>query len=196
MSLRKILILTACAALLASHSASASDLPSSVKTYLQTQHLLDEGDRPLPDCNATRTGSGNVFVQYTLSNWSAMLDNLGSIAPTPKQQKLVIRAIEYLPQRDYLKALYKLCDLSAAGVVKSETLEFAVRARTPKNGILSNNYQDAQVVQLVQHLQSVFPKDSKIQGLLSDILSGKQKAVDRQWADDDDLPAPATLPAQ
>jgi hypothetical protein len=196
MRLQKILVLTACVALLTSHSASASDLPSSVKTYLQTQHLLDEGGRPLPDCNATQTGSGDVFVQYVLSNWSAMLDNLGSVAPAPKQQKLVIRALEYLPPRDYLRALNKLCDLSAAGVVKSETLEFAVRARTPKNGLLSNNYQDPQVVQLVQRLQSLLPKDSQTQGWLSDILSGKQKAVDQQWADEEDVAAPATLPAQ
>jgi hypothetical protein len=196
MSFKNILVLTACVALLTSHSAIALDLPSSVKTYLQTKHLLDESGRPLPDCNATLTGSGNVFVQYVLSNWSAMLDNLAAIAPAPQQQKLVIRAIEYLPPRDYLKALNKLCDLNAAGVVKSETLEFAVKARSPENGLLSKNYQDTQVIQLVQRLQALFPKDSKIQGLLGDILSGKQKAVDQKKADDEDVTAPVTLPAQ
>lgn len=186
----------ACVALFTPQLAKALDLPPQVKNYLQTQHLLDEGGRPLADCNATQTGSGDVFVQYTLSNWSAMLDNLAAIAPAPTQQKLVIRAIEYLPPRDYLKALNKLCDLNAAGVVKPQILEFAVRARTPKNGLLSNNYQDPQVVQLVQRLQSLLSKDSQTQGWLSDILSGKQKAVDQQWADDEGVPAPAALPAQ
>ena len=196
MNFPKILVLTACVALFAPPSARALDLPASVKNYLQTQHLLDEGGRPLPDCNATQTGNGDVFVQYVQSNWSAILDNLAALAPDPRQQKLVIRAIEYLPPRDYLTALNKLCDLNAAGVVKTQILDFAVRARTPKNGLLSNNYQDPEVVQLVQRLQSQLPKDSQTQGLLSDILSGKQKAVDHQWADDENVPAPATLPAQ
>jgi hypothetical protein len=77
-----------------------------------------------------------------------------------------------------------------------QTLEFAVHGRYPINSFLSNNYQDPQVVQLAQRLQSLLPKDSKEQSLLTDILSGKQKGVDQDEAGEEDTPPPATLPPQ
>jgi hypothetical protein len=49
---------------------------------------------------------------------------------------------------------------------------------------------------LAQRLQSLLPKDSKEQSLLTDILSGKQKGVDQDEAGEEDTPPPATLPPQ
>ena len=192
----KLPILTACAVLFGLQMARALDLPPEIKEYLQSQHLLDETDAPLPYLNATQTGSGNVFAQYIISNWSEILDNLSVIAPEPRQQQLVIRAIESLPGKAYLDALNKLCDLEAKGVISSKTLQFAIDGRFPKNGFFSNNYQDPQVIRLVKRLQSLFPKDSKTQGLLADILSGKQRAIDQDRAGVEGTPPPASLSAQ
>jgi hypothetical protein len=113
-------------------SAPALDLPPQIKDYLQTQQLLDERGSPLPLCNANQTGVGDLFVQYTAANWSAMLDNLSTIAPEPRQQRLIIRAVEYLPGRDYLTALEKLGDSMANGFVSNETMELPSRQGSRK----------------------------------------------------------------
>lgn len=187
-------ILTGCVALLAAQSAVAFDLPNQVKEYLKTQHLME--DEGLPYCNADQTGIGDVFANYTLAHWSAMLDSLATIAPELRQQELIVRVIEWLPGRDYLKALNRLCDLNGKGIVKGEILEFAVHGKVPKHGFLSANYQDPQVIQLVQRLQSLLPKDSKTQAMLADILSGKQKGVDEDAAGEEGLVPPVKLPPQ
>jgi hypothetical protein len=196
MNLKKLFTLMAYIALSTFQSAMALSLPAQVSEYLKKQHLLDEGGRPLPLCNADQTGDGDVFVEYTMTNWPAMLDNLASIAPEPRQQELVIRAMEALPGRTYLRALNKLCDLNEKGAVKSGTLEFAVEGRAPKHGFLSNNYQDPQVAKLVRRFQSLLPKNSKKQSLLADILSGKQKTVDQDSIQEEGFAPPVTLPPQ
>jgi hypothetical protein len=178
MSKVRFLFSMACALFCGVQSAPALDLPPLIKDYLQTQQVLEAKGSPLPLCNADQTGGGDLFVQYTTANWSAMLDNLSTIAPEPRQQRLIIRAIEYLPGRDYLTALEKLCVSKANGFVSNETMEFALDARFPKQGYLADNYQDRQVIRLVKRLQSLLPNESNVQRLLADILNGRAKAGD------------------
>jgi hypothetical protein len=190
---QKILILSAFIAFSHLSSANALDLPLQVQNYLQTQHLLDEGEKPLPD---SRAANANVFVEYTLTHWQAMLDNISTIAPTSRQQYIIIRAIESLPGKVYLDALNKLCDLEEKKIISTAALEFAIDGRIPKNGFLANNYQDPRVVRLVCRAQRLLPRDAKIQGVLADILSGKRIEFERKKIEDEDLGQPEKLPPQ
>jgi hypothetical protein len=90
------------------------DLPSDVKSFLQTQDVMDDGYRSLPP-----TPDGHAFRRYMASNWQSVLDNIQSIAPNPKEQRLIISSLDDLPAREYLKALDKLCDLQAHKAIRA-----------------------------------------------------------------------------
>ena len=171
--------------------ARGIDLPKEISDYLQTQHVIDDGYRSLPYCNLTQTGSGDVFRHYIAANWQAVLENISSIAPNSRQQELIISAIEDLPGRTYIKALQRLCDLQKQKAISQQILEFAIDG--PRKSLLSNNYRDPQVIELVQRLQSQLPKNSKIQPLLSNILIGKQRSIDIESAENIGDRSPETL---
>jgi len=156
----------------------AIDLPKQVADYLQSQHLLDEGNVPLPLCNSTQTGNGDVFIKYTTANWPAMLQNISIIAPDIRSQKLIIRVIEFLPPEEYLVALNKLCDLRDSQCISNALFEFIIDERPPKTAFLSYNYQNAQVRQLIARFQSMLPTNNSAQPILVKILDGSKKVTD------------------
>lgn len=171
-----------------SQPADALDLPPQVREFLQTQHVMDDGYRSVPP-----SPQGLLFRSYITSNWQAVLDNFPSVAPEPREQLLVISALEDLPARTYLKALNKLCDLQKHNAISTQMLEKAVKG--PRSSLLSNNYQDPEVIEVVQRFQSQLPKNSEVQGWLADILSGKQRSIDIEGAGEVGDPPPETLPS-
>jgi len=167
--------------------ARALVLPPEVKTFLQTQHIMDDSYRSIPP-----VGSGLVFRHYMTSHWQAVLDNFQLIAPEPREELLIISALEDLPARTYLKELDKLCDMREHETISTQMLENAVDG--PRSNLLSNNYRDPEVIAVVRRFQSQLPKDSEVQRLLANILSGKQRAIDIEGAADIGNPPPETLP--
>lgn len=167
----------------------AIDPPQNVKDYLQVGTITEFG--VLSDLE----GNGKAFVEYIAPNWNAVLTGLATVAPTAKQQRLVVAAIEFVQGRDYLSALNKLCDLKAAGSLSDEVVDFAIRGTRIKKGFLSYNFQDTQTRQLIQRVQTLLPANSSTQPLLADILSGAQKTKDKDYFEFNDLPEPTPLPA-
>jgi hypothetical protein len=186
--MKKLILWIALALLSGPETVRALDLPPEVKEFLQTQHVMDDGYRSIPP-----TSSGHVFRQYITSNWQAVLDNFAPVAPEPREKQLIISALEEdLPARIYLKALNKLCDLQKNNVISAQLLEYAVRG--PRSNLLSNNYKDSEVIELVNRFQSQLRKNSDAQQCLADILSGKQRAIDIEGAEEVGNPPPETLP--
>jgi len=185
---RKIFFcLVGCVALPMIRLGEAFDLPPTVKEFLQTQHVMDDGYRSVPPAS-----SGLAFRKYITSNWQVILDSLPSIAPEPTEQVLIISALEEdLPARTYLKALNKLCDLQKQNAISTKMLENAING--PRSNLLSNNYQDPEVIELVRRFQSQLPKNTKIQQWLAEILSGKQRSIDIEGAAEVGDAPPETL---
>ena len=171
-----------------SSSLMAIDPPQNIKDYLHAGTVTEYG--VLSELN----GNGKVFVEYVVPNFNIILTELSTIAPTAKQQLLVVAAIEFVQNQDYLSALNKLCDLKAAGTLSDEVLDFAIRGTRIKKGFLSYNFQNTKTRQLIQRVQGLLPVNSPIQSLLADILSGSQKAKDHDFFELNDLPEPTPLP--
>jgi hypothetical protein len=188
--MKKLILWIALTLLSGPETVRALDLPPTVKEFLQTQHVMDDSYRDVPPIPA-----GHEFRHYITSNWQAVLDSFASVAPEPSEQQLIISALEEdLPARAYLKALNKLCDLQKNNAISAQLLEYAVRG--PRSNLLSNNYKDSEVIELVNRFQSQLPKSSDAQQWLADILSGKERSIDIEGAEEVGNTPPETLPRQ
>jgi hypothetical protein len=167
-------------------SGDVPNLPPDVKSFLQTQDVMDDGYRSIPP-----TPEGHAFRNYMASNWQAVLDNIQSVAPNPKAQRLIISALDDLPARTYLKALDKLCDLQTHGAISSEMLAYAFKGH--RRSLLSKNYQDPDVIDLAHRVQTQLPKNTEIQQWAASVLSGKQHDIDARGASDAGEPEPEVL---
>jgi hypothetical protein len=188
MNRKALVFVMSCFALTTSQLVAALGLPPKVREFLQTQHVIDDSYDSIPI-----TPDGQLFRSYIADNWKAVLSDFPSIAPEPREQLLIFSALEDLPGRTYLKALNQLCDLQKHNVITTELLEHAITG--PRGNLLSNNYQDPEVIGVVQRFQSQLPKNSKVQQQLTDILSGKERSIDIEGAEETGNPPPERLPS-
>ena len=169
----------------------ALQLPPPVADYLRTGALTADENQALTQ---SRPGEeGNLFAQYVVGNWPAVLDHLSALAPKLRQQELVVRALELLPPENYLAALARLGDLKAQGRVSVDLLDFALQARIPQHGLLAVNYQVPEVRALVKRFQQLLPAKDPVQLLLSKILDGSQLSVEQEYFELHDIEAPPNL---
>jgi hypothetical protein len=169
----------------------ALPLPPPVADYLRTGALTDDENQALIE---GRPGQeGDLFAKYVMTHWPAVLDNLSALAPTLRQQELVIRALELLPADNYLAALSKLGDLKAQGRVSVDLLDFTLQARVPQRGLLAVNYQVPAVRELVKRFQHLLPTQDPVQLLLARILDGSQSSIDQDYFELHDIEPPPGL---
>jgi hypothetical protein len=185
------LIIIQCAILLGIASTAMSlTPPENIQSYIRTATIAENGE--MSGTAAEQT----TFIDYVKLNWSALLDDIETIAPKTHEQMLVVAAAEHLPGRDYLAFFNKLCDRKAAGKITQQAFENSVVAITPKKtGLFAYNHQDSQVRQLIQRIQGMVPQDNKLQPLLTKILSGDAADAAEFATLGQGLPAPEILPA-
>lgn len=165
-----------------------AELPQNISNYLNTQALLEDGALP-----PGTQGDGKAFVQYVTANKSMILTNFSTIAQNPKQQELLLAAFEFLGGNDYIDVLNKVCDLKQSGAISDNVFISAFEGLTSaKYGFLLYNYQNAQVIALINRAQRLAP-NSDFQMFCKGILDGSRKTIDAAYLAQDNSPTPEVL---
>jgi hypothetical protein len=156
-------------------------IPNEIEAFLHDPNNVVSEDGHLP----LSPGVGLEFVRYTLRHWQAILPKIGEIAPDSRRQALLIVAAEFLPPREYVEFVSKVCDLSLQGRIDPQAINYIFWARLAKSGFLIYNYDKPEVDLILQKLQRIATKNPSIidadTNYFQDLKSGRLKESTVQY---------------
>ncbi len=148
-------------------------LLGGVKASLQKQGISAPQDhlaemQTMPEFRA--------FEEEVAGGWKTALENLNEIATSTSDQFILFNALENLPAEDYVKSLNVDADLFAQGKLRKPVfLNNILFTSGTKWGFLAVNYQNPEVVQLLQKVKTLVPADAAVIKSIDNILSGQGK---------------------
>lgn len=162
-------------------------LPPNISTFLKDEQnsISEEGFLP------NRTAS-TEFVRSITANWQEVLDNVLLIAPDIRRQSLIIVAAEFLPPPEYVKFLHSVCDLRAQGKLNRDSLQYVWTARMVKSGFLCYNYDEPEIISIVNRIESHMTKDfpNELEEAFAACKSGEAKSQLIAWRAHEGEPTP------
>lgn len=148
--------------------------PDNVKSALKEARLAESGGlwftKDPKSENARK--HRDVLTNWFKASWQQVLANYVAEAPTLREQAILVEVAETLPPSDYLAYLSALLDQFKAGAVPQNIVESALSGRSTKLGFIAYNFSDQSIQSLILKAQSTLPKDSALQGFLSEAKAG------------------------
>lgn len=140
-------------------------------------YLNDESHSVGPDGSLPSVEASRGFVNWVLLNWKSTVASLPEIAPSPRQQALLVVAGEFLAPPDYIVFIDSICTLREMEKIPPSTLRFVLWAGMQKRDFLGYNYQMPDVAKLGDRLEKQIAKDFPGEWLafFSDLKSGELK---------------------
>ncbi len=140
-------------------------------------YLNDESHSVGPDGSLPSVEASRGFVDWVLLNWKSTVASLPEIAPSPRQQALLVVAGEFLAPPDYIAFIDSICTLREMEKIPPTTLRFVLWAGMQKRDFLGYNYQMPDVAKLGDRLEKQIAKDYPGEWLafFSDLKSGELK---------------------
>ncbi|GAA5150167.1 hypothetical protein GCM10023213_48780 [Prosthecobacter algae] len=140
-----------------------------ITAYLSSGSVTEFGT--LTGTSAQVTG----FTDFVKGNWNAILNDLDTVAPDERRQRLLICAAESLSPSDYMDFLALLLDKHQENKVKKAVAIAALSPAARKYGFLAFNDQHPQVRALCERAKTIFADVADLQDLMNETLSGEQR---------------------
>ncbi len=158
---------------LPAEAKQARALMDKVYEAIQKQNWKDARDNP---GDMFQTTEYRDLAQESPVIWEAAMDHLNEIAPSESDRFLLLNALSSLPPKTFLKAVHKSIDLYTQGKLDETALtNYFFFNGGPNWGFFDVNYQNPEVIQILQKLKILFVKDAIMINTLDNILSGDGK---------------------
>jgi len=168
---------------LASVQSWGGEIPAPVK---QTQVLMRKVYEAMgrygmsdarDDCDAMRKmPEFQALAEQSTGVWKTVLDNLVTIAPDSSDQVMLLEAVSTLPPKTYLKAVRRYVELCKNGDIDGGTLTtYLMFNDGPNWGFFEVNYNNPEVIEILQTLRTLLANNSKFVDTIDCILSGRGK---------------------
>lgn len=128
------------------------------------------------EANTIRTSTEFTQLNTLCSaNWSAILDDFGSIVSGDDGKIVVLAAFETLSAADYMAAVERVAEKYRQNQVTKKVLISIIRPEGRMQAFLADNYQHTRVQNLLTDLETRLAPDTEQVSFINDLLSGKTK---------------------
>lgn len=170
----------------------ADEMPENIRNYVESANVTERG---FPTGTQEEVDD---LANFIAENVELVVARLSAEDADLREQEVFLAAAEFMVPSAYVEFLDRMVEELAVRQTPNylKTVERGLDAGTKKLGFLAFNFRHQAIIELCEKAQKTLPVESRLQTVLTDILSGEQKLQIGAALFMENLPRPETLPQE